>query len=280
MNTKRITHTLQLAAAVVVGAIGVLPIVLLASVAFGFLHHPYDSTVTGNLEHAALWRSVVYAVTASALQTALAILLMSALFSGAMDERPAFVVWAVVPYALSPLATAYIWKIILSQDGPLSSALDFLGAALPPLLTPEPLFGPIRWAHLSIFLVDCWTWLPLMTIVLLFAALQVPPSLVHSAYLEGGSTWRVLTTVIFPRIWRPLIWIWLLRFVDSVRLFDAPWVLSKLQNDLIPFAVAAYDAGVSRSHFSSAAQLSVAALAVSLIALGATFWLDRRAARY
>ena len=112
----------------------------------------------------------------------------------------------LIPMALPPVATGAIWKTGLTAHGWLNSLLIHLGVLAEGkkiywLGTPRT----PKWQLLTlIILVDAWTVIPSVMVILVAGLQNLPREVIEAGYVFGGSYWRVLRDIILPML-RPTI---------------------------------------------------------------------------
>jgi multiple sugar transport system permease protein len=108
----------------------------------------------------------------------------------------------------------YLFFTIFYEAG---GPLGFLG--IPFLSNPH-------WAIFSVTLVDIWQWTPFCFLVLLAALQGVPDDLVENALLDTQSRWQIFWHVSLPHLQPTIVIVLLLRFAESLKLFDIPFALT------------------------------------------------------
>jgi len=134
--------------------------------------------------------------------------------------RTIFILIVVTPY----IVVGYVWKILLNaQYSPINYVLNLLFGfprnfewiSDPNMVIP------------SLILIDVWQWAPFVAIVLLAGVYAIPIEPQEAARIDGASYWQVLRHIIVPLI-KPLILVALLiRFIDTVKIFDVVYVLTR-----------------------------------------------------
>jgi len=141
-------------------------------------------------------------------------LALAALFNRALPLRGLWRIIMILPIFATPLAVAYLFFTIFYEAG---GPLGFLG--IPFLSNPH-------WAIVSVTLVDIWQWTPFCFLVLLAALQGVPDDLVENALLDTQSRWQIFWHVSLPHLQPTIVIVLLLRFAESLKLFDIPFALT------------------------------------------------------
>jgi multiple sugar transport system permease protein len=83
------------------------------------------------------------------------------------------------------------------------------------------------WALPIVVLVDVWQWTPFVTMILLSAMQSVSTEVVEAAELDGLSEWQKLWRIVMPLIWPVVTVVVLIRLIDSIRVFDVIFVMTR-----------------------------------------------------
>jgi multiple sugar transport system permease protein len=141
-------------------------------------------------------------------------LVLAVLFNRGLPLRGLWRTIMILPIFATPLAVAYLFFTIFYEAG---GPLGFLG--IPFLSNPH-------WAIFSVTLVDIWQWTPFCFLVLLAALQGVPDDLVENALLDTQSRWQIFWHVSLPHLQPTIVIVLLLRFAESLKLFDIPFALT------------------------------------------------------
>lgn len=128
----------------------------------------------------------------------------------------------LLPMLLTPVAVGLMWRFMLDTDlGVINWLLDSVG------LSRIGWLGEKWAARLAIALVDSWQSIPFVMLMTLAALSALPEGPHEAARVDGATTWRVFRFVTFPML-RPVLYITLMiRFVDSLKLFDTIFILTR-----------------------------------------------------
>lgn len=121
-----------------------------------------------------------------------------------------------VPVLLSPLATGYIFRGLLSPGGTLNAALS--------VVTGEPVrtawLGEPSLALPIIALIQAWKGLGFTTLIYLAGLAAVPKELVEAARVDGASTRQVVIKVKLPLLAPAFTANLVLTLIGSISAFD------------------------------------------------------------
>lgn len=162
--------------------------------------------------------------------------------------------------------------------------METFGLHIPPFLSTRPILGSefsqINWAHVSVFVVEFWLWFPFLLVVLLIGSRRISADVMDAARVDGATNTRVFWTIVFPLMVDWALWLWLLRFVDTLRAFDTYWVLFGNNGDVRSLSISVFSLAISRGYFTEGGQLALGAIIVSMFALTCVFagsrWIRRR----
>jgi len=147
-----------------------------------------DETAAGSVWHTFLIAALMV-VFSNVIGLALALLLRQRL-----KFRNFYRALFFLPFALSYLATGYIWQYILSYDGPLNQFLGFIGLEN---LQRAWLADP-RWAIYMIAIVMVWQYIGLTMVIYLAGLEGIPEELDDAVAVDGASRWMKFRRVTFP----------------------------------------------------------------------------------
>jgi multiple sugar transport system permease protein len=133
---------------------------------------------------------------------ALGVGLITALLVG-QDEwyAPILKLTAMLPWAMSPVAVAILWQIMLEpSSGPVNGFLRVFNLPGKNL----SLLGDFNTALPVVIVIGAWVSLPVVVISLVASLKTIRTELVEAAQIDGASSWQVLRNVKIPHL-RPII---------------------------------------------------------------------------
>jgi len=139
-------------------------------------------------------------------------LLLNAQIKGRKFFRVAF----LLPLMLSPVAVSWmIGKSMLeNRFGPIARMLREMGVDNPSFFSSPEI------ARLMIMLMDAWTYIPFMMIMILAGLQAIPKELHEAAEVDGGSAWTRFWEVTFPLMLPVSITAILIRIIFKLKLAD------------------------------------------------------------
>ena len=221
-----VTLAFVLPAALFVGAMVVFPLIFGLGIAFSDwnLASPDGRQFNGldNLRQAwgdpFYWnalRNMVLYVAAIGVEYVIAFGL-ALLLAADIRARKFFRVAFLLPLMLSPVAVSWMVgkSMFEPRFGPMARAARWLGWDSPSF------FGSAEVARVMIMVMDAWTYIPFMMIMLLAGLQAVPRELTEAAEVDGASPWRRFWEVTFPLMLPVSITAILIRVIFKLKLAD------------------------------------------------------------
>jgi multiple sugar transport system permease protein len=141
---------------------------------------------------------------------------LALLLNAQIRARKFFRVAFLLPLMLSPVAVSWmIGKSMLeARFGPLARLARLFGWENPSF------FGSPEVAKLTIMLMDAWTFIPFMMIMLLAGLQAIPKELTEASRVDGATGWRSFWEVTFPLMLPVSITAILIRIIFKLKLAD------------------------------------------------------------
>jgi multiple sugar transport system permease protein len=129
----------------------------------------------------------------------------------------------LLPMIVTPVIVALIWRYLLDpQFGLVNYAIHLLGYQ-----QDIPWLGSNSLALPSLILIDIWEWTPFAILVLHAGMLAIPDDLYEAARVDGAGAWQIARHVILPYLSPLILVVLLLRTMDTYRVFDTIFVLTR-----------------------------------------------------
>ncbi len=159
--------------------------------------------------------NMVYYVLAIAVEYVIAFGL-ALLLNTQIRARKFFRVAFLLPLMLSPVAVSWmVGKSMMEiRFGPIARFARWLGWDTPAFFT-DPLI-----ARFTIMVMDAWTWIPLMMVILLAGLQSLDKEVLEAAKVDGASKWQGFWEVIFPLMLPVSITAILIRIIFKLKLAD------------------------------------------------------------
>ena len=122
----------------------------------------------------------------------------------------------LLPLMLSPVAVSWmVGKSMLEiRFGPISRLARFLGWEQPSF------FGSPEVAKLTIMIMDAWTFIPFMMIMILAGLQAMPKEVLEAAEVDGATPWQRFWEVTFPLMLPVSITAVMIRIIFKLKLAD------------------------------------------------------------
>ena len=160
-------------------------------------------------------RNMVFYVLAVSVEYVIAFGL-ALLLNAQIRARKFFRVIFLLPLMLSPVAVSWmIGKSMLEvRFGPLARLARSLGWDSPSF------FGSPEMARFMIMVMDAWTFIPFMMIMLLAGLQALPREVLEAAEVDGASGWQRFKEVIFPLMLPVSVTAIIIRIIFKLKLAD------------------------------------------------------------
>ncbi|NSZ61185.1 sugar ABC transporter permease (plasmid) [Agrobacterium tumefaciens] len=180
------------------------------------------------------------------------------------DIRFAYVFRTIffVPFTITTVAVASIWRWVYRPGTGLMAALfDLVGA------TPPNWLGDPQIVNYAIMAASLWAWTG-FTFLIYFAGLRnLPVEYIEAARLDGASPWAILTRIKLPLLWPSTIVVLGIAGVDSMRVFDIVWSMTQggpFQSSYV-LAVDMYETSFARFRMGEGAAIAVVLTVIAAI---------------
>jgi multiple sugar transport system permease protein len=128
----------------------------------------------------------------------------------------------IVPVLISPVGMGLTFRYILAPTyGLLTYLLQSAG------IPTADWMASTTWALPAVILVDVWQWTPFVTLILLSGMQSVSVEVTEAAELDGLTEGQKLWHIVLPLIRPVAIIAVLIRLIDSIRVFDMIFVLTR-----------------------------------------------------
>jgi multiple sugar transport system permease protein len=141
---------------------------------------------------------------------------LALLLNAQIRARRFFRVVFLMPLMLSPVAVSWMIGKSLMENrfGPVATLARQLGWDSPAFFTSPEI------ARLSIMVMDAWTFIPLMMIMLLAGLQALPKEVMEAAEVDGASAWQRFWNVVFPLMLPVSVTAILIRIIFKLKLAD------------------------------------------------------------
>ena len=231
---RRTAYMLLAPCVIILLALAIFPLIFAGTLSFKVdsLYNPDIARFVGWRNYNDLfddrrfWNSieltVIWSVTVVSIQMVLGFFL-AVLLDRKMKGAGLLRTLIIIPVFISPIAMGLTWRFIFEPVSGLANWILNTG------------FGLEKWTWLShkdtalatLMFVDCWQWTPFIALILLAGMQSISPEITEAARLDRvrGVTyyWRIVIPLIRPVIMVVI----LIRLVDSIRIFDLNFIMTK-----------------------------------------------------
>jgi multiple sugar transport system permease protein len=128
----------------------------------------------------------------------------------------------MIPVLISPVAMGLTFRYIFA---PTYGLLTYL---LRLVHIPSPDWTvSVTWALPVVIFADVWQWTPFVALILLSGMQSVSTEVTEAAELDGLTEWQKLWRIVLPLIRPVLLVVVLIRLIDSIRMFDLVFVMTR-----------------------------------------------------
>jgi multiple sugar transport system permease protein len=129
----------------------------------------------------------------------------------------------LLPMIITPVVTSLLWRYMLDpQFGIVAQLMIEFGAS-----EGIDVWGSPRLALWGLILVDIWQWTPFVILVFHAGMLAISPEQLEAAAIDGAGHWPRAWNVILPAILPQVLLVVLFRTMDTFRIFDIVFVLTR-----------------------------------------------------
>jgi multiple sugar transport system permease protein len=145
-------------------------------------------------------------------------LLLAFLINDKFPGSSAFLFVVMIPMALPAMAVAAMWQTGLTAHGWINSLLFYIGF----LEEGQKIYyltGDDAKNLILIILVDAWTVIPFMMIILLAGLQNFPEEAKEAGYVFGGNVWTVVKKITLPMLKPTIITAVILRLIAAIQIW-------------------------------------------------------------
>jgi raffinose/stachyose/melibiose transport system permease protein len=200
---------------------------------------------------------------------------LAVLLNQRMRGRALFRLLFFLPFVLSDVITAIVWRLLLQPAGLLDSSMESAGLeGLVQLWLADP-----NVVLYTVFVVVSWKYFGFHMILYLAGLQGIPPELEEAAALDGASRLQIFRHVTLPLLGPTIRISVFLSIIGSLQLFDLVWVMTNGGPVGASHTTVTYmlERGFERSQFGYGSAVAVIAFLISFaVALGYQRFVLRR----
>lgn len=169
----------------------------------------------------AFLNTLIFSFSATLVEASLGVFL-ALLFYGRYPGKRLTMITIIFPMMLSTMVICAIWKTMYHYEiGILNHLLTSLGVPRMGWLISK------RMALLSVIIVDVWQWTPFAFIIVQAGLNSVPRELFEAASIDGAGYLSTVFYIVFPILANQILLVFLLRTIDTFRIFDKVYALTQ-----------------------------------------------------
>ena len=216
--------------------------------------------------------SLQFAVISTALQMALALVLVVALHP-LLLKRPWLTALLMLPMMISPALMGVMYRLVLNEFvGLVPLYLEIVGLYVN-FLGPENVYA-------TVVAIEVLQWTPFAFLILLTARQALPTEMEEAAHMDGARGLNMLWFIELPMMKPAIVIAAFIRFIDSFRVFDHIFVLTGggPGNKTTSISIYIYKLFFNQDAIGEAVAVSIMLLLMALALLYAAMRLIFRAA--
>lgn len=128
----------------------------------------------------------------------------------------------IISWMMPTIATALIFRFMLSETGIFNSYLQTLGILKQPILW----LSNQNTAMWGVIIANSWVGIPFNMLLLSTGLSNVPESIIESAKIDGAVAWQRLIFIIIPMIKPAILSVLVLGFVYTFKVFDLVFTMT------------------------------------------------------
>jgi multiple sugar transport system permease protein len=211
---------------------------------------------TGSRFWTAFYNTTFFTIVCVVLETVLGVamaLIMHKAFKGRSIVRASI----LVPWAIPTVVSALLWKWIFQADGIANS-----------ILGTQILWSTDGWqAKLSVIVADTWKTAPFIGLLVLAGLQTIPAEVYEAAKVDGANVMQTFRRITLPLVKPALLVAVLFRLLDTLRIFDLPFVLvGPHKSSVETLSMLGYDEAFNTRYGPAAAYATVLFLYVAAVA--------------
>lgn len=166
----------------------------------------------------------VYFMVVEVISVLILALVVALLLNHPLGRHSFFRIVMLVPWALSPVANAVLWKWIYNAN---YGILNFILLSLGVIDENVVWLGKPGLALNMILIADVWKAIPFIALLLIAGLQNIPGYLYRAAKLDGANAWQRFVHVTLPGLKSTIVISVVLQSIWALKVFDLVYVLTK-----------------------------------------------------
>jgi multiple sugar transport system permease protein len=204
----------------------------------------------------ALWNTTFFTFVTVGLETVIGVafaVAMNRAFRGRAFLRAAI----LIPWAIPTAVSGLLWRWIFQSNGIANELLDTQ------ILWTAEGFA----AQAAVIIAEVWKTAPFIGLLVLAGMQLIPEEVYEAAKLDGANAWKQFLSITLPLVRPALLVAVLFRLLDSLRMFDLPFVLiGPRKSSVETLSILAWDESNQLQYGSASAFAIVLLIYVAVIA--------------
>jgi raffinose/stachyose/melibiose transport system permease protein len=175
----------------------------------------------------ALKHNVLYFIIEMVVQNGIAFILAYIIYTkvkGAQFFKMAF----FIPRLLSIIVIGFLWKLMLNPN---SGLVNVLLKKIGLESWAHPWLGDTSTALIAVILVNCWFAIGFMMLIFLAGLQSMSHEVLEAATLDGAKGFRMLSSVIIPMMFQPIVIVIVFTFIQSFEAFELIYAMQGSQGE-------------------------------------------------
>jgi len=179
----------------------------------------------------------------------------------------------LIPMMITPVVLGLIWKYMFNPGNGIINYLLGLLRIEGPIWLGEP--NP---ALPAVMIVDVWQWTPFVFLLLLSGIGSLPQEVYEAAKVDGANASQIFRYITLPLLMPFMLVALLIRFIDSFKIFDTIFVMTRggPANATETLSIYTYKVGLNFFNMGYAATLSYVILIIITLASQQFLKLERK----
>ena len=179
----------------------------------------YIDVLTDAKFHQALWRQLLFSIAILAVEIPLGIMIALSLPKKGIGVGISLVLLGI-PLLIPYNVVGIVWRLFSQSDiGLIPEVLSWINYSYNVSLNSLD-------ATMTVFILDVWHWTPLVVLLAYSGYLAIPDAFFRAAEIDGASSWNTFRFVTLPKLRPVLVLGFLLRFMDSFKIYAEPLLLT------------------------------------------------------
>lgn len=167
----------------------------------------------------ALGRQLIFSIAILAVEMPLGIAIAISIPKKGIGVAISLVLLGI-PLLIPYNVVGIVWRLFTQSGiGLIPEVLSWFGYSYNVSMDPVD-------AYLTIFMLDVWHWTPLVALLAYAGYLAIPDAYFSAAAIDGATTWKTFRYVTLPKLRPVLVLGFLLRFMDSFKIYAEPLLLT------------------------------------------------------